>query len=156
MQELQGKVIAINGNKDKLYVLREIQNAVSMKIYMYANGDFSYFSQIEDIHISNPSFIDAFKTMQTMQRDVLIQSSNKFTRIYEGLNKSEPSLQDYTGFLPKPSEKSRLLIISGIRHCASQNRVLLPFVYPGSMRPLSLIVSPYFTDCSIPLQQGSD
>jgi hypothetical protein len=71
-QEFTGKIAAVNGDKNKLYVLVKVSSQLNLKIFELKDGDFVFKSQIDDVGESNPEFARAFQIANTITRDCLI------------------------------------------------------------------------------------
>ena len=90
-----------------------------------------------------------------MHENILIHSADSFTRIYDSFEGENTCLQEFSNFLPSNEDDSRTLINSGTRVCPRYNRVLMTFSYPRSQQPRSILVTPYFTDRTIDLQEST-
>ena len=73
-----------------------------------------------------------FKNSSSMHENILIQSADVFTRIYDKTVGDKASIQDFHNFSPRSDDKSRKLILSSLRVCPRYNRVLMLFGYPKS------------------------
>ena len=100
IQEFEGKILEINGDRQMLYSLVQVEDEINLKCFIYKNDKLTFLSQINSVQESHPDFVIAFRSTSRMSRSVIICSGEKFIRIYEGLDGATPSLQEYYGFLP--------------------------------------------------------
>ena len=91
-----------------------------------------------------------------MTEDILFQSTEKFTRIYDKDSGGESCLQDFYDYLPTTSDESRTLINSSIRVCPRYKRVLMLFSYPETQSPRKILITPYFTDREIAISGSNE
>ena len=49
IQEFEGKILDINGDKQMLYSLEQVEDNVNLKIFHYNNDKLSFLNQIDNI-----------------------------------------------------------------------------------------------------------
>ena len=155
-QEFSGKILKVNGDKGKFYSLVDHEDDIRFKIFNVKNQRFELISQLNSLQDTNPDFIRSFKTQSTMTEDILFQSTEKFTRIYDKDSGGETCLQDFYNYLPEAKDKSRTLINSSIRVCPRYKRVLMLFSYPETQLPRRILITPYFTDREIAILNSKE
>ena len=75
-QVYKGKILKINGDKDKLYALIQFQQSIKLKMYNLVNGIFEEKASIREIQDKFPLFIKVFKNSLHMQSNCFILSKS--------------------------------------------------------------------------------
>ena len=71
-QEFKGKILQINGDKNKLYSLVDEEGQMNLKVFICQNNDFDFVSQIPNIDKESPNFVRVFKNSSSMHENILI------------------------------------------------------------------------------------